>query len=90
MAKWVCSVCGYVYEGEAAPAVCPVCKAPSFFHGSNAFPQPELSRQSYKTNFPVPVFQVENIPASDFAKASLRLKAQKNVHLFLRVLHGFL
>ena len=29
MAKWVCSVCGYGYEGEAAPAVCPVCKAPA-------------------------------------------------------------
>ena len=29
MAKWVCSVCGYVYEGETAPAVCPVCKAPA-------------------------------------------------------------
>lgn len=25
MAKFVCSVCGYVYEGEAAPAECPVC-----------------------------------------------------------------
>lgn len=29
MAKWVCSVCGYVYEGEAAPEVCPVCKVPA-------------------------------------------------------------
>ena len=29
MKKFVCSVCGYVYEGEAAPAQCPVCKAPS-------------------------------------------------------------
>ena len=29
MAKFVCSVCGYVYEGEAAPAQCPVCKAPA-------------------------------------------------------------
>lgn len=29
MAKWVCSVCGYVYEGDAAPAQCPVCKAPA-------------------------------------------------------------
>ena len=28
MAKFVCTVCGYVYEGEAAPEVCPVCKAP--------------------------------------------------------------
>ena len=25
MTKWVCTVCGYVYEGEAAPAECPVC-----------------------------------------------------------------
>ena len=29
MAKFVCSVCGYVYEGDAAPEVCPVCKAPA-------------------------------------------------------------
>ncbi|MBQ9428219.1 MAG: NADH peroxidase, partial [Clostridia bacterium] len=28
MAKFVCSVCGYVYEGDAAPEFCPVCKAP--------------------------------------------------------------
>ena len=28
MKKFVCSVCGYVYEGEAAPEQCPVCKAP--------------------------------------------------------------
>ena len=27
MAKWVCSVCGYVYEGDAAPDECPVCHA---------------------------------------------------------------
>ena len=27
MKIFVCSVCGYVYEGEAAPAECPVCHA---------------------------------------------------------------
>ncbi len=27
--KFVCQVCGYVYEGEAAPEACPVCKAPA-------------------------------------------------------------
>ena len=29
--KYVCTVCGYVYEGESLPAdfVCPVCKAPA-------------------------------------------------------------
>ena len=25
MAKWVCPVCGYVHEGNEAPAECPVC-----------------------------------------------------------------
>ena len=25
--KFVCSVCGYIYEGDAAPAECPVCHA---------------------------------------------------------------
>ena len=25
MKKWVCSVCGYVYEGEQPPVECPVC-----------------------------------------------------------------
>ncbi len=29
MAKWVCQVCGYVYEGEQPPAACPQCKAPA-------------------------------------------------------------
>ena len=29
MKKWVCQVCGYVYEGEAAPEYCPQCKAPA-------------------------------------------------------------
>ena len=29
MAKYVCSVCGYVHEGDAAPANCPVCKVPA-------------------------------------------------------------
>ncbi|MEQ8197175.1 MAG: NADH peroxidase [Clostridiaceae bacterium] len=29
MKKFVCTVCGYVYEGESAPAECPICKAPA-------------------------------------------------------------
>ena len=29
MAKFVCSVCGYVHEGESAPEFCPQCKAPA-------------------------------------------------------------
>ena len=29
MKKWVCSVCGYVHEGDAPPEKCPICKAPA-------------------------------------------------------------
>ena len=29
MAKWVCSVCGYVHEGDEAPDKCPQCKVPA-------------------------------------------------------------
>ena len=25
MKKWVCQVCGYIYEGDTAPEECPVC-----------------------------------------------------------------
>lgn len=28
MRKWVCTVCGYVYEGEEPPERCPQCNAP--------------------------------------------------------------
>ena len=31
MKKWVCKVCGYIYEGPEAPVECPVC------HAKNAF-----------------------------------------------------
>ena len=29
MKKFVCSICGYVHEGDSAPAECPVCHAPA-------------------------------------------------------------
>lgn len=29
MKKWVCSVCGYVHEGDTPPAECPVCHVPA-------------------------------------------------------------
>ena len=29
MKKFVCTVCGYVYEGDAAPEKCPVCGVPA-------------------------------------------------------------
>ena len=32
MKKWVCQVCGYVWEGETAPEKCPQCKVPAEMH----------------------------------------------------------
>ncbi|MBQ0145739.1 MAG: NADH peroxidase [Lachnospiraceae bacterium] len=29
MAKWKCSVCGYIHEGDAAPEKCPQCGVPA-------------------------------------------------------------
>ena len=26
---WVCTICGFVYVGDALPEVCPVCKVPN-------------------------------------------------------------
>lgn len=27
--KYVCTVCGYIHEGNEAPQACPLCKAPT-------------------------------------------------------------
>ena len=27
--KFICTVCGYVHEGDAAPEKCPLCKVPA-------------------------------------------------------------
>jgi len=36
MSKWICKVCGYIYEGKDAPDQCPQCKAAkSNFEESN-------------------------------------------------------
>ena len=29
MKKFICSVCGYIHEGDAAPEKCPMCKVPA-------------------------------------------------------------
>ena len=29
MKKFICSVCGYVHEGDAAPERCPQCRVPA-------------------------------------------------------------
>lgn len=29
--RWICRFCGYIHEGENAPAICPLCKHPQAF-----------------------------------------------------------
>ena len=52
--KFVCKICGYVYEGEAAPEQCPVCKrtgvfepvpAPKNPYGAGAVPRVQANRR---------------------------------------------
>ena len=44
MTKWVCKVCGYVYEGENPPAQCPQCKV-----SSDKFEKIEETKLSWAT-----------------------------------------
>ena len=45
--KFKCKVCGYVHEGDAAPAKCPVCQAPAseFEEVTEAGEQPKKKGQ---------------------------------------------
>ena len=52
MAKYVCSVCGYVHEGDTAPEVCPVCKA-----GADKFIKQEEEGRSWAAEHVVGVAQ---------------------------------
>ena len=29
MKRFICTVCGYIHEGETPPEICPICKAPA-------------------------------------------------------------
>ncbi|HCW53984.1 MAG TPA: hypothetical protein DG753_09655 [Clostridium sp.] len=30
--QWICTNCGFIYEGKEAPKVCPVCKKPQGYY----------------------------------------------------------
>jgi rubrerythrin len=42
--KWICKICGYIYEGDEPPEICPVCKA-----GKEYF-EPYSSERSWPDN----------------------------------------
>lgn len=90
MAKWVCNVCGYVHEGETAPEVCPICKAPA-----DKFTKQD-SEMTWAAEHVVGVAQgvSEDILAdlrANFAGGALQQKACrfiKNYHIYERTLQG--
>ena len=56
MKKFVCQVCGYIHEGDSAPASCPQCKAPA-----EKFVEQVAGEVSYATEHVVGI--AKDIPA---------------------------
>ena len=52
MKKWVCTVCGYVYEGENAPEKCPQCGVPA-----SKFKEQEADKMAWACEHEVGVAQ---------------------------------
>ena len=49
--KFRCKVCGYVHEGDSAPDICPICKAPaSEFEEIFDTEQPAEKKKGINTN----------------------------------------
>ena len=42
MKKWVCQVCGYVFEGENPPEKCPQCGVPASKFTEDVYKRQEL------------------------------------------------
>ncbi len=57
MKKFVCTVCGYIYEGTAAPAECPVCHA-----GADKFKE-QTGDSAFACEHEIGVGKKENIEA---------------------------
>ena len=65
MAKFVCSVCGYVHEGDEAPAECPTCHAPQ-----SKFNKVEEGQMNWAAEHVVGIGSEANVPED--IKADLR------------------
>ena len=67
MKKFVCLVCGYVYEGESAPDECPICHAPASKFAEQAAEKTHLHCRSCGKIFDAPV---HGDPLADIARAN--------------------
>ena len=80
MKKYVCTVCGYIAEGEI-PAQCPVCKAPA-----SAFV--EKTGNTYVTEHVVGIGKAEGVPQE--IVDGLRANFEGECSEFLVVLYFYL
>ena len=74
MKKFVCKVCGYIYEGEAAPAQCPVCHAPAKMF-EEVVGELKLAAEHEYGVYAKTVKNNENVSAEDKAYILEQLKA---------------
>ena len=51
MKKYVCLVCGYVHNGDAAPAACPICQAPAEKFKESAAPVEKVEASAASTAY---------------------------------------
>ncbi len=82
MKKFKCSVCGYIYEGDAAPATCPVCGAPA-----SEFIEEKTAKKSWlhdkNNNIYIIAYSTVMvvIVAAVLAFASLGLQSKQNANI---------
>ncbi|MBE6609034.1 MAG: NADH peroxidase, partial [Ruminococcaceae bacterium] len=72
MKKFVCSVCGYVHEGDSAPERCPQCRVPA-----EKFNEVKENEKSWAAEHVIGVGKdiPDSVPAEDKAEILAGLKA---------------
>ena len=84
MKKFVCTVCGYVHEGDAAPANCPVCKVPAekFNEQKDEGPAENINSYLNQINQPEMIFiSIGATRYTDFGEHNYLKKGDKTIIL---------
>ena len=80
MKKFICTVCGYVYEGDEAPEFCPQCKQPR----SKFKEVVESDELDFVTEHHIGDGVVEDAEVMEGLKAHVMLGKRLNMHLSLQ------
>ena len=76
--KWVCTVCGYVYEGPEAPEKCPQCNAPKKMFNKVEEGELKLAAEHEFGVYANTVANNDNVPEEDKKWILEQLKANFN------------